>query len=584
MQTTASLNIANARVTRCSAARDGSKKAPAIPAAARPAARPATALKAGNNANVKAIAVEAPAKAAPAPFTETPSMDSIFADYAKSFLSVGTSTETEGELVVEGEIPKEIEGTLLRNGPALFERDGFSKEFLDGDGMVSTVAIKDGKAYFRNKFVRTPGLVTEEKQGYFSELSIFTEKDPRPSNTGKPVWQHRLVEDILQGPPKIKHNGAYNAWNWAGSLVAVDFGMPHALDPETLETVPANSTFSKEKFTAHSRVMTEKDGSKRMVCFSPYVDWAKQETQCVFMEFDEAGEVAKRKEFTFGAAYFHDLIVTENWYILFDCPIKMDYYKAFIGYAMEQNSLGDTISEDRNRPPTFRLFPRHGDGPMKEVKVKDFHCFAYHHINGFDVNEDGSKVVFDTCTWDKFNLYFKDIVEPDGVKAWPRTEISRFHLDVDSGVATRTKIDDTPSEYPTTAESVTGKPYKHAYMGVSAVRQGEVNGPLQALDKMTFKTNEADCTEVTHEKVVFGERKFIGEPLFIKRPGGTEEDDGWLIMLVHDCSGEGTTEVTIVDAQKVSEGAVATMKLPAYVPMGVHGSWTSDYILGPKTA
>ena len=47
---------------------------------------------------------------------------------------------------VEGEIPKEMVGTLLRNGPAMYERDGFVKSYLDGDGMVTSIAIKDGKA------------------------------------------------------------------------------------------------------------------------------------------------------------------------------------------------------------------------------------------------------------------------------------------------------------------------------------------------------------------------------------------------------------------------------------------------------
>ena len=32
----------------------------------------------------------------------------------------------------EGEIPNEMEGTLLRNGPAMYEREGFIKSYLDG--------------------------------------------------------------------------------------------------------------------------------------------------------------------------------------------------------------------------------------------------------------------------------------------------------------------------------------------------------------------------------------------------------------------------------------------------------------------
>lgn len=40
-----------------------------------------------------------------------------------------------------GEIPQELEGTLLRNGPGLFEVGGVGiSQPLDGDGMVSAQA------------------------------------------------------------------------------------------------------------------------------------------------------------------------------------------------------------------------------------------------------------------------------------------------------------------------------------------------------------------------------------------------------------------------------------------------------------
>ena len=42
----------------------------------------------------------------------------------------------------------------------------------------------------------------------------------------------------------------------------------------------------------------------------------------------------------------------------------------------------------------------------------DYWCYAYHHVNGFE-DKDGN-IVFDTCTWDKFTLYFTDICSPNG--------------------------------------------------------------------------------------------------------------------------------------------------------------------------
>ena len=96
---------------------------------------------------------------------------------------------------------------------------------------------------------------------------------------------------------------------------------------------------------------------------------------------------------------------------------------------------------------------------MVEVPVVDKHCYAYHHVNGFDMNADGTKVAFDTCTWDNFTLYFKDIVEPDGEKYFPRTELTRFTLDLEKGEATSELINERPCEYPTVAPDATGTAY-----------------------------------------------------------------------------------------------------------------------------
>eukprot|EP00210_Caulerpa_lentillifera_P005285 g5049.t1 len=507
--------------------------------------------------------------------------EKLFEDFAKGFQNVSSDSETSGWISeITGEIPSDLQGTLLRNGPALFERNGVRKEFLDGDGMITSIAIKNSKAFFRNKFVRTESFNREEDSGRFMDLSIFTAKDPRPALSGRPVWKIRLFDDIFNGPPKPKNNGAFNAWHWGGSLVAVDFGQPFQLDKNTLETVDRSDEFSKKNFTAHSRIVTEDDGTQRLVGFLPHVDWASQTTTVTFYEFGADGTCLREKQHQFKAAYFHDLVVTKNWYILFDCPIKMDYFKTFVKYPLGRVGLGDTVAEDRKTPPVFRLFPRRHDGEMITIPVVDKHCYAYHHVNGFDIDEAGNQVVFDTCTWDNFTLYFKDIVEPDGKNFFPRTELTRFTIDIPSGEATSMKINGRPCEYPTVAPSATGVKYEHMYMSASAVFFNGFDGPLQSLAKVSYD----DSTQKTEEVCWYpGKRKFVGEPIFVpKVDDSTVEDEGWLLVLVHDGGENCGTELAILDAQKIEDGPVALLRLPTYVPMGVHGSWTPDYILGPN--
>ena len=74
------------------------------------------------------------------------------------------------------------------------------------------------------------------------------------------------------------------------------------------------------------------------------------------------------------------------------------------------------------------------------------------------------------------------------------------------------------------------------------------------------------------------------------RKDATEEDDGWVVALVHDAEydksdfGGRGTEMVIIDARKFNEGPVARLRLPVYVPFGVHGSWSTTYVAGPPAS
>ena len=507
----------------------------------------------------------------------------------------GLAYENQGWVTeVEGEIPNEMEGTLLRNGPAMYEREGFIKSYLDGDGMVTSVAVKDGKAYFRNKFVVTEDFDEEERTGKYIKSSIFTAEDPRPFAFGQ-----RLFKDLLGGDISKKQNGAYNVINWGGSLCAVDYKKPYALNPDTLETIGhGNCPLSSTTHTSHYRTVTEPDGSRRLVAFINEVDWRvnhKNEdgsehlgtTNAVFYEFDEDGKEVARRSYPYPSSYVHDLIVTENYYVLFDCPIKIDFKKTFTDYLTQNACLSELICEDTERQPLFRIFPRRGTDMTVRTAPADYWCYAYHHVNGFE-NDDGD-IVFDTCTWDKFTLYFTDITNPNGKDNFPRMKLSRFIIDMKKYEAKHYLLSDVPCELPITSWDYTGEKYEHMYLSTSVGRKDGVNGPMQALTKCSLKTDETKL--YTEEQWIPGEHKFAMEPFFVPRSGkDLDEDDGWVVALVHDARYEDSdfggrgTEMVIIDAKKFSEGPVARLRLPKYVPYGVHGSWSPEYIAGPPKA
>jgi hypothetical protein len=67
-------------------------------------------------------------------------------------------------LKVTGELPRELNGTLYRNGPNPQEAD--SAHWFTGDGMVHGVRVEGGRATaYRNRWVRTPKWLAEHDAG-----------------------------------------------------------------------------------------------------------------------------------------------------------------------------------------------------------------------------------------------------------------------------------------------------------------------------------------------------------------------------------------------------------------------------------
>ncbi len=63
----------------------------------------------------------------------------------------------------KGSIPMDLDGTLLTVGPAKMVRGGVKvASWLDGDGYVTAISFKDGKAHVKSRFVETTAYLAEQ--------------------------------------------------------------------------------------------------------------------------------------------------------------------------------------------------------------------------------------------------------------------------------------------------------------------------------------------------------------------------------------------------------------------------------------
>jgi carotenoid cleavage dioxygenase-like enzyme len=124
------------------------------------------------------------------------------------------------DLVIEGEIPKDLCGTFYRNGPNPQFAPVGGHHWFAGDGMLHAFHIENGKVSYKNRWARTKKWLMENEAG----RSLFSPLNPMeqdPSVAG------------------IETDGVANTnIVWHGDkLLALEEGhAPFELDPKTLES------------------------------------------------------------------------------------------------------------------------------------------------------------------------------------------------------------------------------------------------------------------------------------------------------------------------------------------------------------
>jgi carotenoid cleavage dioxygenase-like enzyme len=434
---------------------------------------------------------------------------------------------TADDLQVTGDLPAELEGRWLRNGPnPIGELDRASHHWFVGSAMVHGVRLRDGRAeWYRNRWIRS-----EESAAHLGE---------NPP-TG-PVFGTHV------GAPNT-NVGGFAGTTWA--LVEAG-GMPCELTYE-LETKFRNDFFGTltAGYTAHPK-FDPATGELHAVCYA-YPD-NPDFVQYVVIGPD--GRVSSTTEIAVpDMPMVHDMSLTKNYAVIYDLPITVD-----IELAM-QSQFPFRWNPDHGA--RVGLMPRGGtsdqiiwcDAPMK---------YVFHPLNAYeDTNGD---VIIDLCTYER--TFSSDLKGPFG--DLPPT-LDRWTISPTSRKVSEQRIDDRAHEFPRHNPKVGLRQHRYGY----TMLVGEDNDPTTG---MTCKTDFVTGATSLHD---YGPGRTGAEPIFVPRADGTDEDDGWLMTVVYD-AGRDTSDLVLVDARDMSAPPVATVHLPQRVPMGFHGNWVPDSSVAP---
>ncbi|MBE9199214.1 MULTISPECIES: carotenoid oxygenase family protein [unclassified Nodularia (in: cyanobacteria)] len=437
---------------------------------------------------------------------------------------------TTDTLKVIGELPANLSGMFVRNGPNPQWSPIGQYHWFDGDGMLHGVRISNGQATYCNRYVQTRGWKIEQK-------------------AGKAVWSGIFEPPQMDNPHGGYKNTANTALVWhAGQMLALnEGGAPHAIKLPDL-TTKGEYTYNNQlvsAFTAHPKV-DPKNGEMRFFGYSltpPYLQYSI---------VSAAGEIVRTVPIDLPmGVMMHDFAITENYTIFMDLPLTLNAERLERGEPL--------IMFESDRPSRFGIIPRHGDNS----NIRWFEsspCYVFHTLNAY---EDQDEVVLIACRMSSTTVLKADNSQIDPDADIPRLHSWRFNLS--TGKVREEMLDDVPAEFPRINENLVGQPTRYGYAG----KMG--NGSLPLFDGL-IKYDLSDQKSQTHE---FGKGRYGGEAVFAPSLGATDEDDGWLVTFVYDESAE-TSELVVVNAQDVTAAPVARVLIPQRVPYGFHGTWVSE--------
>ncbi len=438
--------------------------------------------------------------------------------------------------VIEGAIPAELAGVYLRNTenpvmPAIGRYHPF-----DGDGMLHAIHFANGRASYRNRFVRTAGLAAELEAG----APLWAGIVESPAKSARDGWGARgRMKDASSTDVTVHAGRALTTFYQCGEV--------YQHDPITLAQHGPASWAPPGGVSAHPK-LDPRTGE---------LLWFGYGTEAPFMTFgvlDATGAPIHQQAVPLpGPRLPHDMAFTEHHAILNDLPLFWD-----------PELLAKGVHRPRwhpELPARFAIVPRRGGEPRWfEASA----TYVLHWINAF---EDGDEIVLD-------GYHQTDPMPRPDPAAGPyapimrmldlyamQTRPHRWRFDLRTGKSREERLSDDISEFPSINHGAPGK--RHRFVWSMTAKPGWFL--FDGLVRYDLDTG-------AEQRFRYPDGTYASEAPMAPRPGSTAEDDGWIVTFVSDVARD-RSECHVFDAAHLADGPLARIALPGRMSSGTHACW-----------
>jgi all-trans-8'-apo-beta-carotenal 15,15'-oxygenase len=381
-----------------------------------------------------------------------------------SRLAEGIADGIDSTPTIEGTLPPEICGTLYRNGPGLFERDGFRKcTLLDGDGMIRAFTFANGKVRFRTRFVVTEKFAHEAGVNKFLYPTWTT---PAPS----------FFQNVPEFPSKSQ--AGITVVVKAGVLYAFDeTGKPYTLDPESLTT---NEQIDPRGVAAQGaprayKAHTKTDGETGAWILTGTTGQPHQQIHAMVIGAD-GQSLAQSLTPNPRGDYFHDFFWTGRHVMYHLHPTPLSPLPMLMGLRTYVESLSwrpDLGSLLVIVDPTDHAAP---------ITIEVPATWMWHTVNAY---EQGNLIIADFVGYDAPDHFFgthaalKTVMTGQAGVAAAAGKLRRFVIDLSQRTARLETLVEEHFEFPSTNPRVQGHPHRFAYAAIGDIAQLVSRRPRQ---------------------------------------------------------------------------------------------------------
>ncbi|WP_299489320.1 carotenoid oxygenase family protein [Acaryochloris sp. IP29b_bin.137] len=433
-------------------------------------------------------------------------------------------------LRVEGDLPRDLSGTLYRCGPLSRESQGaFIPDIVQGNGGLVGVRFADGIITGAARILQTREMLEEAAAG----KALYSPAAPKVAN---------LISG-LQG--KLKNVANTHVIPQNGELWALyELARPVRVDPETLyvrEETTLNGVIPNT-FSAHPHRVEVR---KALYNFGVV---NRREPRIDLFELPDRGLPRKLGEVPLSYTTFvHDFIATPNYLVLFISPIRLDGQRLRLGLG----EFKDLAHWEPERGSEVIVVPIDAPEKVTRFNVPPFHVF--HFANGF---ERDNMIYADFCYYDNFWMEFEAAVGAD--TASPGGPLTRARIDVERGTFDLEHLTERKSEFPIVHPRTGGAEHRTVFSVTQASENGALRNSIIRLEDGKETSTRMDLGHIASEAVF--------------APRLDHEHEGWLLPLVYDPKAD-QSYISVIETESMMEQARCWFD--HHIPLTFHGSWVA---------